>query len=132
MLSFGLLALPFLELKSPTKTTSPCLLYFSTSTATSPNFLRICFTVLFDSGNRTSSVCLLPYSSTLEACRCLLRNKSPLLWYPYLYAFVELCVFITSIISHKYYRTTVGTLLPPTPYSCYPVPSSVSLSMRTL
>ena len=54
MFSFGLLAFPILELRSPTtycSTASPCLLYFCVSTATPPNFLRITSTVLFDSGD---------------------------------------------------------------------------------
>ena len=44
---------------------------------------------------RTFSASLLPYSSTLGACRCFLRKmfRSPLPWYPYSYDFVIFCVF---------------------------------------
>ena len=51
MFSFGLLAFPILELKSPTtsNTTSPYLLHFCTSIALSPNFLCTSFALLFDS-----------------------------------------------------------------------------------
>ena len=55
MFSFGLLAFSILELKSPTNTTSPCLLYFCRD-------LLLSF--------RTSSVS----PSTLGACRCFLRK----------------------------------------------------------
>ena len=59
MFSLGLLAFPILKAKSPTNITSTCPLYFCASTATASAFLRIC---------------RLLYSSTLEACMCLLRK----------------------------------------------------------
>ena len=58
MFSFGLLAFPIFQLKSPTKTSSPCLIHF----------IHLLLSL------RTSSVYLLPYSSTLGACRCFLRK----------------------------------------------------------
>ena len=72
--SFGSLAFPSLELKTPTSTTTPCLLYFCTSTtATSLNFLCISFALLFDSGG----VQMFPKKKTF---------RSPFPWYHFPYA----------------------------------------------
>ena len=121
MLSFGLLAFPILELKSPANTTSPCLLCFCTSTTTSLNFLGISFTVLFRLWRHGD----FSYEKLF---------RSPFPWYPYPYAFVELCVFESPLLCHTSILS-LGTLLPPLPilailsFPLFPYPLVLVLSL---
>ena len=115
--SFGLLAFPIFELKSPTNSTSRCLLHLSRSTATFPKFRCIPFTALFYSGG----ICMFPN-----------KNISlPAPPVPLSICFRRMLWLWSRLLCHTRILW-LGTLLPPPPYSSYRVPSSFSLSMRTL